>query len=181
MSQLFVTGPAEIYVGAGGSGLEFLGYTDEGVRIQLQGAFEDVFADLGGRRVPIDSLFMGEQAVMTCNLIRFNELVYKHCAKRIPSQSARGTYLSNKVGTLMIQEAEAYRVLIDAPYRSKTAFLTMEAYNFPTAWLDAGTDIGTGTKAKTINCIFRALPAYSLANTNFPLYNNSVTGKPSVD
>ena len=76
LARINVPGPCQIFPGVGASdSLVFLGYSENGVRIRLDGAFDDVYTDFGGPRKPVDSQFMGEDAMISMSLNFFNGIL----------------------------------------------------------------------------------------------------------
>lgn len=182
MAQVFVAGPAEIHCGvASGGGLAFLGWSESGVRISENPEWDDVPADLSGSRVPFDVQDMSSQAYISCDLKVWNMAVYNQIAARFRPQDQNdpGFIPFGAVGSLMLAEGSAYRLLIYPPYIAKPAMATLRPYNFYAGWLAGPDDINPfGTKAMKVRTIFRSIPVYNPQNGNFGLYNADASGKP---
>lgn len=172
-SKIYVNGPANLYTGtAAGPALEFLGFTEGDTRLSFDAAFEEVFTDQGGPRVPSDMLYLSEQAFISLTLVQYVEAVYAKVAARI-NGGTRGAIAANSIGTLMLQEGKTYQFVIDAPYQAKAAFSDMPAcYNFLNAYLAQTTDLEVSTKVKKVRCLFHCLskPGTDGSGT---LYNNT--------
>jgi len=204
MSQAYVNGPAEIYVGQGSStGMNalFLGWGEDGVRITLNSAWENVVSDVSGTGIPFDVQYMAEEAFIHTVLTVWNESVYEIAAGRVDgnvfgagasltcgtlmgaqSCTIGGSPTAPIVGTQGSRSGGASRLCIKAPYQSMSAFASMPAaYNFPVAWLDTATDLELATRYKKIRCVWRAIPQWNQANYGWVLYNASVTGLPGTN
>lgn len=172
-SQLFTPGPQFIFTGTGSAGAyEFLGYTESEVMLSLSGAYEDVFADYGGPRVPVDAQYMNEQASVSMTLLRYDEAVYNHCAARIVGGTA-GTAGTNSIGSLMGAQSLAYKLFVYAPYSTETFFSTMnKGYVFGFAWLTDNIDIPLGVRVKRPRLTFRCLPNWTVSTLSSVTYSN---------
>jgi hypothetical protein len=109
-----VAGPVLIRTGTGASAaLEDLGYTIEGVEIQEQPKYLDVYGDQNGGSsgIPIDVQYMGEMHVLRFDLSKWDDAVMAKIAVRLRGGTAGeiGT-----VGTLWGAASKTYRVLLTA-------------------------------------------------------------------
>lgn len=184
MAQIYVAGPAEIHVSPGGpnSTLEFLGWSESGVNINIRGEWDDVPADIAGTRMPADVQFMGEQAFVTLDLKVWNNSTYAKIASRYNPTNTRGIIAPGGIGKLMVAEGAAYRLLVYSPYAAtKPSMASFNSFNFFRAWL-AGPDSFNpyGTKAAKIRTIFRAICYYDCNSGQWRLYNGDYSGKPSA-
>ena len=187
MSQVYVSGPTEVHVGVGAAGaLQFFGWSENGVRINFDGGFEDVMSDVSGTRVPFDCQAMAMQAFITADMNVYNEGIYRQMANRVGlAASGEGAFPAGDVGYLMRTEAQAgasgmFALLVYSPYSTKGVFSTMDAcYNFPTAYLADSAEMELSSKAKHIRCIFRAIPGWSTTTYAGTLFNHSAAGKPA--
>jgi hypothetical protein len=188
MSQLYVPGPAQIFVGTGASGAYvFLGFSESDVRISLSAEFEDVNADYGGR-VAVDSQYMGEQAFASFDIIRYSEAVYNALAARTasagsitagmaPGSIAAGSVTGAGIGTLMLAEGAAVPICIKSPYVVKSAFSGMNAgYTFGAAWLDGSVDHSLSARVKKPRMSMRCLPIWNVTAGTAILYTNTIPG-----
>jgi len=115
-----------------------LGYSQDGVQLQLIAAFEDIISDFGGPAVPVDSQFMGEQGYVSMTLNKYDESVLQKCAgRRLGASVVPGAIEANGIGSLMIAEAYAYRLLLMFPYSTKSfqSGNMVPCYLFGAAWL----------------------------------------------
>ena len=111
-AQFHVNGLASIYVcpdiATSGSWL-LLGYSVDGVTINMNYETEDVYTDKWGSKIPEDVLNLGQWAEVKCNLIKYDNAVLEQIQTRL--NDALGTYgelpnLNNSaiaIGTLMGQ------------------------------------------------------------------------------
>lgn len=178
-----MNGPAELYVGTGSGGaLEFLGWSEAGMRFNFDAEFEDVMSDISGTRIPFDVQFMGIQAFMSGDLTVYNEPIFNKLLVRVPGGSV-GTIGAGHIGHLLNLEGGGVRTLINAPYAAKAAFTaTMQkAWNFPRAHLISPTEIDVGTRVKKIRFIFRAIPTWNQLTGEATLYDDSIVGKPGTN
>lgn len=184
MSTFFVNGPCAVQVGTGASfALEHLGFTKGGVRVSLDGKFEDVHSDYSGPMLPADEQFFGEEAYIRLELNRYNEAIYVKLAARL-NGATEGTPGANSIGTLLQAESKHIgRCLLLSPYQAKTAYTTMPAgYNFLRVYAHAAIDLDPlGTKVKEVTIILRAMPIWDLATYTYTLYNHTITGAAAID
>lgn len=178
-TQLYTPGPTYLQLGTGAAGaLEHLGWSERGVRITLDGAFEDVMTDVSGTRIPFDVLAMAEQAFITVDLNLYDEAILnKALGARTGNAALPGTMGPTTVGSLIRLEAFMYRILVYNPYETKAAMAAMnDAYNFPTGYLDAAVEIELSSRVKVQRCIFRAIPGWNQVSGGGVLYNFSKIG-----
>lgn len=198
MSQIYNTGPVELYTGTGSaSALEFLGYSENGMQIEIRETFEDVHSDLLGPRIPTDVQHFQADALITGDLVRWNESVLEKCEDR-SLNGAGGTGASFgivsklEVGALMLAYGKTYRLLCDAPSLdlggagSGAIMPGLIPLNFPYAYLHDTMTRKRGARAERVHIIFRGLAnttnigaTAALPNT-FTLYNNVRTGRPGT-
>jgi len=177
MSQFWVAGPAYIFTGTGSnSALEFLGFTEEGLRVVVNGLFEDVRADYAGN-MPADVSMLGQEARISGVLVRYNEDILDKIISFI-SGATPGEGATNSVGTLLMTEGGAYPLAINSPYQSKTVYAALPAwYVFPFSYLVDNVEFNLSTRRKALNVTWRAIPDF--ANTapypygQYALYNNT--------
>jgi hypothetical protein len=182
MSQLYVPGPAQLFVGTGNSqALVFLGYTQEGVDINLRGNWLPVISDVAGPTTPIDRQFFPESADFTFRLTEYNEQVLQAYACRTFGGIA-GALQANQAGSLLVQENLGFPFAIRCPYAVKTAFSAtmVSGYYFPvTAVDDDIVPISTRTKLPQLTVF--AQWSISQVNLNGSLYSNTLPTLPSVN
>lgn len=185
MSQILVTGPCEIFVALGpNNGLEFLGWSEDEVRVSLRGPQEPVYADFGGPAVAVDSQFMGEDATWGVTLIRYNEAVLNRVtARRRNGVIGFGEFGS--IGSLMLAEGFAWQTVLFSPYVQKPIFAnTMNpGYNFPASFSLDVIEVPITTRAKRPRVLFQALPFFEVVNNAlvYTLYNTTIPALPSIN
>lgn len=195
-AQLWVNGPAAVQVGTGSAGaLQHLGFTENGVRISFDAKFEDIHTDISGPMIPHDVQMMGEQAYITLDMNKFDEVVLEHLMVRMATATYIAAYSSlpgrpgsKAIGTLMQTESAVVRLLINAPYASKAVFFNSStgdemplAYNFPTCYPMDAIDLDpVGLRVKKVRIIMRAVPAWDPPNYAYTLYNGTATGQATV-
>jgi hypothetical protein len=160
-AQTYVPGPAEIYI-HDGSSWGFLGYSESGARIQWIRHFEDVMNDKSGPRMPADKQYMGEEALISADLKLFDHLVWNVARRNIRGR-AFGAGANGDLGSLMIQQNNAYRLNIRQPYANAAVwggtnkFPNMpENYHFWFAFLIDESE-PVSTKAKTVPAVWQAM------------------------
>lgn len=183
-AQIYVAGPCEIHVGVGAAGaLVFLGWSESGVRVSIQPAWDDVPSDVAGSRLPHDVQYQGEQAFISYDLKVWSESVYAQLAARFnPFTGTRGTDPVGARGGLMVQEGAAHRLLVYSPYAAlKASQATQKSYNFFASWLAGPDDLEPlGTRGKKIRVVHRAIGYYDPATGGWPLYDHNTAGKPAA-
>lgn len=174
MAQPYVTGPASIWVAPGLSAPLFLGHAERSPSIQVRPSHSPIFSDLSGQRVPLDYIYDGEEALISMDLTRFNEAVYRLIANRgTPGLGTRGLDIPGDIGTLLGTEGRAYPLWIRFPYSAKTAFSNATngampgGYRFPLAFLEGpdGLD-GLGTTNRRLRLNFHAIRYLDVSVTN---------------
>ena len=186
MSIIHVAGPTEIHV-ANNSGnyLQFLGWSEGGVRVSNRPFYEDVKSDLQGPMATTDVQMMGAECWISLDLKIWNEDVWQTVASRAFAGSgsavAEGYYPSGSIGALVELEGLTYRLLVYMPYGSKTAFLMAGqriCYNFQNAYLAGPDDVDPlATRAEKIRVVFRALLSRDPVSGDNLLYNQDYSGK----
>lgn len=183
MSRIYVTGPADISVGTGTDGaLEHLGWSTRGFPIQLRPYFEDIQTDLTGPSVPGDVMYAGMDAIIRIELARFNWGVLEKLQGFLRGATS-GEIATATIGTLLRCEGAAVRLLIRAPFASKTdCFPDMPpAWNFLVAYLAEPIEIPVGTRASTPSIAFRAIPDVQSTTSGGVLFDEDVTGAPALN
>lgn len=187
MPSILVAGPTEIHFGIGGglqAPLQFVGWSETGVRVSIRPRFEDVRCDLSGQQVPLDLQYDGQDAICSCDLKLVNASVVALMMNRsAPALQPRGIDVAGSYGGLMFQEGAGIRLLIYGPYNvtKPTQLGQVPPFNFPAAVLLGPDDWAEyGTKAMRIRAVWRAIPAFNPLDGSWILYNNDTTGKPTV-
>lgn len=178
MSQGYVPGPVQVFVGTGTSAAwEFLGYSQDGVNLQLVGATEDVMCDVSGPLLPIDVQQMGEQAFISLTLNKYNEPVMQKMARRrFGAGVVPGAIEANGLGSLMIAESYAVPILLLFPYRSKTfqSGTIVPCYNFSAGWLNDDFTVPVSVRLKALRVNFRAIMVWNSVALTSVLYTNTL-------
>ena len=181
-----VAGPVQWHVGVGAAGaLSFLGWAEGDTRISLAAAEDEIRTDLGGPAIPSDVQFMGEQAFISCDLSRWDKAVLKKLKSRLPSANnsnvSGGTYSVGQMGALMIAEGYAVRLLLKGGYSAKNLNSgDLPIWNFLAAWPTSNLDVGISTRASRFRLTMRAIPVIDWGTGSSTLYNQDVTGIPSI-
>jgi hypothetical protein len=165
LAQVYTTGAVPIWCGVGGpSALPLLlGWAEKFPRIQIRPAFSPVFCDLGGQRVPLDYMFEGEEAIITADVIRFNEGTYRIIADRAATGlggnlGARGYSDPGEIGTLMVQEKIAYPLWLPFLYAAKALMPGMPSgYHFFRCFLEGPDELEQGTVPRKLRMLWHAV------------------------
>lgn len=198
MAQLWTTGPAHCFVGpynCGPGAANYLGTADDPPEIDVRPYEEEVFADQGGDKVAFDSSDQGQDALISYNFVRFNQLTMQAITS-LPNASsaiagaptsARGTYLPGDMGTLAMTEGQAITVFVLFPYAAKPFFgggtTMVPGYRFPVCKLVMEKYTKLGPKATRIPMAWHArrlfdptAGANSYGVGTFTLFDYNVTG-----
>ncbi len=187
MAQWYSNGAAAIFCAVSTSGYAFLGHTEDGVDWEEQPIFEDVKNDLmgGASGAPIDVQYLGETAILSGVLTRYNEPVLALVqARTFRGVAPRGSNAFGAIGAFMALENHGFSVVVTAPYFTKTQ---MRNGGLPPCYrllacYSAGESVKLGTKAKRVSFQFRAFPLFSPVNGgSSPLYDNVLPSLPSID
>ena len=197
MAKLYTTGPAHLFVGPtiyslGQLGLtaslQYLGTAEYAPNIQIRSGWEPVHNDIGGKIIPFDQSYQGEEGFTFVDLNRYNEIVLARIQARPRPhfgnpQPPRGHTYPGDIGSLMIQEAMAYSVVVYFPYAAKPAMAGMPpAYRFPFSWLLGPDDLKEmGTKPRKIGLVFYHGRGFNPQNGEFLLYDNTLPQLPPSD
>lgn len=179
-SQLYVSGPVQISVGTGASfAYEFLGWTEGDLVVSLGSDWEDVIADYGGPRLPVDVQYFGEQAFIPFTLVRFQFLVLNKLTARLADATAGGTpgtMATGELGSLMLAEGHAVPLLLYSPYVLKSAFsATMPGgYLFGAAWLVDNFDHPMSSRVTRPRCVMRAIEVWNPVANTAVLYSRTL-------
>ncbi len=182
MSQLYVPGPAQLFAGTGAmQALQFLGYTQEGVNINLRGNWLPVITDILGPTTPTDRQFFGCGADFTFRMTRYNEQVLQEMSSGIFGGTA-GVINANQSGSLLVTESLGFPFAIKCPYAVKSAFSAtmVSGYYFPVVAIDDEMiPISTRTKIPEVT-VFAQWVADAVALTA-QLFSNTLPSLPSVN
>jgi hypothetical protein len=198
VGQLYVTGPANFFVGvinaSPGSAL-YLGTAEIEPSIEIRPFEEEVFNDLGGNRVAFDTSDQGQDAFIVYELSRWVEPVVQAVVTLPAPGSAvsgsptnqRGTYPPGGMGTLAMTEGQAITLFIQFPYVAKLAYTLMNpGYRFPVCKLMTEDYSRLGTRARRITLGWHARRTFDTTVSNaygtgqMVLYDFNVAGLPAI-
>src|ERR1700677_759250 len=111
MSQLYCTGPVNVFVGGGPLGnITFLGWCEHAPNVQVRPSYDAVYVDLGGQKIPFDMVYNGSDGLVTGDMTKINWPVLDAIrAFPNPAPAATpGVDMSGAIGTLMITEGATY-------------------------------------------------------------------------
>jgi hypothetical protein len=171
MAQLYCTGPVDLWIGFNFESPDFLGHSERGPSFQVRPQYSPVFVDLGGQNVPFDTVYDGEDAMVTVDLTRWNngllEIIQDKAGLTGPGSDAPGN-----IGTLMVTEGSAYQLYLHFPYAAKAAFSNQTngalpaGYRFRAAFLETDDSPDLGTKAKKQHLVFHCLRTFDPSVVN---------------
>ena len=167
-----MTGPVAVFCGVGGNFAPlFLGHGEQAPEISIRETFKPIKCDLTGETHSLDDLYDGEEATVSCSLVRYNEVVLTAIQTYASTlYGPRGIDLPGAQGALMLQEGIAYQLWLVFPYAAKAAFNNgisgpmPPGYHFYAAHLEGPDGIqGGSASAKKIRltwkCIRTVVPA----------------------
>jgi len=131
-----VSGATLIYVDTGSANaLEGLGYSVNGVEVELRGYFGDVPGDEhgGDQGPPIDVQYFGEIAIVRFEMSKYDSAIAAKCEPRLLGGTAGQPGAS---GTLMFGDEKVYRLLL---------YNTGGPLNFPRAFPRGSIEVNKGT------------------------------------
>ena len=185
MSQGYVPGPAQVFVGVGAAdALVFLGYSENGVEVNSDAAFRPVYSDFGGPDKPVDSQYMGEDATITMTLNKYNEAILKTCMQRaVASGNVAGSIGANQLGSLMVAQSYSFQLVVYSPYSglSYQSATIRPCYDFGAAWLTGNVVDPISTLLKAPRIVFYAIPVWNSTALTAVLYSNTTPSLPSVN
>lgn len=196
MAQQFVTGPCDIFVNYGSLGGVvtpplFLGHSERGPRMQVRPQYSSSYVDIGGQKIPFDSVYDGQDAIVSADLSRWDETVYAAISIKSgasANNAPAGTDDPGDIGTLMIHEGAAIQVWLRFPHAAKLAYSTMPAgYRFPVCMLQNDDHNELGTKPRKISLVFHCLREFDVSVTNafgagrFVLFDHDMSGLPPIN
>jgi hypothetical protein len=152
-----------MYVGlASDEGLLFLGYSEDGMRIAVRENFLDYHTDTLGPKIPFDVQRFQADALITGDLVRWNESVLQLMEDRSKGVNGlvRGVQSLAEVGAWILAQDKTYRFLCDAPNVVSPAaaiWPNMIPYNFLAAYLHETMERRRGSKVERVHIVMRAL------------------------
>lgn len=188
-AQLWTTGPAHLYIGPTDpntpltSAAYYLGTCEYAPHIEILAEYTPVFNDLGGSKIPFDTLYEGEMAHTFAEVNRFSETTLAFAQNRPNhfTSGVRGTNVGGDVGSLILTEKKNISVYVVFPYASKAAYAGSPAgYRFPFSVLRSPDKMfPLGTKPRKVAMIFEHLRGFYPATGVFGLYDHVVAGLPT--
>lgn len=197
-TQLFCTGPAHIFVGAGSSNsAQYFGTTETTPNVSVEPRFREVTNDIGGE-VEVDDCYQGKRGLVRGDFTRWDQGVLDRLRQLDPTDATAtdGLDVSGDIGSLMVTEKKAYPIWILFPYQSKPAFSTMrKGYRFAAAYLTQDSLPQLGTKPHKISLVWKCLRVYkspqnadsdignpgNIPGGAFLLYDEDMNGLPAVE
>jgi hypothetical protein len=182
MIGLWSTGPAMLYCGVGPGGTPlFVGTCEGRPNIQVRPEFVPHKNSVAGT-LSNDQCFQGEEAWVTADVNRGNELAFVVLQSRACPGAARGTYPAGTLGRMMLLEGAAYRLWVQHPFSVKPSMAGRPAgYRFLAAYLAGPEDITAGTGAGKIRLVWHALMVRWAGANNAPqgkLFDHDMSGLP---
>ena len=172
-SQLYVPGPVQIFTGTGGAGAyQFLGWSEQETGTRFASRWEDVHSDVSGPMVPHDVQYMGEEAYVSVTLTRYVESVLTTMSARLPGLTP-GAMASGQLGSLMLGENFAVKLLLFCPYSAKTVFSTtmVPGYVFSAGWLMDDFEVPLSVRVKKPRLVFRCVPVINVVTGTSQLFS----------
>jgi len=166
-----VSGLATIRVGQEGctdQNLSTLGYTVNGVRIRTESYFDEVHGDEygGDAGPPIELVYLGERAVVTCELSKWDATVADSIAARLHGKTPGRTKEEAGVswpGTPVFASTKAYRLVISVGGQNQKGF------DFARAVPREPIEINKGTRHSVLMIVFDCYPnAYGVVFSPYP-------------
>src|SRR5919109_3483130 len=114
MAQPWCTGPAHVFLGIGtGNSLLYLGTAENTPTCEIRHAYEPIYNDIGGIKIPIDVSDQGEEAFVGLTMTRWNIPVYNRLAATPrPVSGTPGVYAGGDLGSQLITEGLAYPLVV---------------------------------------------------------------------
>lgn len=155
-----------------------------------------VHNDFAGGMVELDSMYMGQDAIVHGSFSRYNHATYFEMAKyaqtvpTLPETGILGTDSAGERGTLMVQENAGYPLWVKFPYAFKPSMNPggstgniPAGYKFIRAWLIAPDDLDPGVAPLVLDLTWHALGQFipSSQGGKFVVWNNDMSGLPNPD
>lgn len=201
MAQIYVPGPALIYVGVANSqGVtpEFFGTGETAPDVDVNGSLIPVMNDLGGTTLPFDRIWDGEEAMISVVINRFNwatmrKLLARPNFRRVAPTP--GTSISGDIGTLIGGEGMTYNLWLQWTYATKASMSggapegpMPGGFRFFSAFMSYPTKMPGGTKDQKNSCIFQCQRGFGIPGGagngipvgNFGLYDWDMSALPAT-
>lgn len=175
MAQIWVTGPAALYVTTPDSPdtFQFLGHGEDPPTITEERYWDEVRCDLAGASAPFDKIYQGKSVRISVNVIRYNLDVFEKLRSYPNTINNPGVDQWGIRGTLMVQELTALKLAVAFPYSAKATMLGLpRGLLFPNVILEGPDEYEIGTRARKIRSRFQCFPRYNPADGSFTIYTN---------
>jgi hypothetical protein len=182
--EFHVNGTASIWASIGsGNSANLVGYSQDGVTIELHYETEDIMTDKWGSKIPEDVMNLGQWATVKCNLIKYDTLMVEYLNSRLAETGVVGDMPNNitgstdcaapnAIGRLMGQCGSFTKLWVQ---RCNPACETVVegGWKFDTAYLADIDSFKVGTRVTIHDLTFRCLPnasgvLYTLIGTATP-------------
>jgi len=170
--DLHVNGPAliELNLSAGSGDWVKLGYSEDGVRCELQAYHEDIYADFYGPNVPADVAFMGQTAMIMANLISWDDTILKQIEARLHLNGQSGFTVPEvgqvraaDIGTLIFSAGLGFQIRYTSSTRTG---LAAEPYRqFVAGYLADSLPFSVGTRVTRVPISVRCIPRNNVLYT----------------
>jgi len=179
MSLIFhVNGEASIMSGSGaGNALEEAGVSVDGVEVEINTKYREVFVDTNGPLIPGDVQYFIQDAIIQADLIWFDWVVLNKWLIGAPGLNVPlGTQAA--AGSLLVQQGLTKRLVVRATPQglAGTAGLTGQesCWNFLNCYLLEPAAIKVGTVCNPLRLRWRAIPGFQPSSTfGLQLWNQS--------
>lgn len=164
-TDLHVNGPALVQISNDGSTWVNLGYTEDGVDVELMEHNEDIFTDYSGPQTPHDVAYLGETADIRCSFVSWDESTMMTVESRFRSSASKtvGSITESCIGTLYFAGSK----YIGVRYLSSARCgLTTEKYRqFLYATVRGAIGLRAGTRITRMQVSFHAIPRSNVLYT----------------
>lgn len=148
------SGPARVDITTASGGTEQLGYSENGVTINLEVATEDVFTDQFGQGVPTDVLFLGVQGTVDIELISWDWNVLNKALSYVDKATLNtaGQFGTGDLGCFYANDDLYFGLKINATKSGERSF------TFGAAWITESHSLTIGTRESRWSLTFRIVP-----------------------
>jgi hypothetical protein len=194
VAQFYSTGHISIFCGVGAGGAPvFLGHGRRAPRQRIRRAYGKAFCDLGGVQTECDRILDGEIAQVMITLSRWKESVLRvlqsvGSAGPAAARGVRGVMAPAEMGTLMVLEAQAYPLWLAYANSARPAYNNAAngampaGRHFFAAHLGDVDEIEGGLGViEEVTLTFECMRVFQASDTSWGLYDENMTGLPSID
>ena len=155
VSDLHVNGPAKVQANFGSAWVD-LGYTEEGVDVELEEHHEDIHSDEFGPATPVDIAYLGETADLRFSFISWDRTNMDTVESRFRSGKTVGAVDADCTGTLYFAGSKYIGIQYLAAQRCG---LVLERYRrFPYAIVSGMISTKVGTRVSRMSVTLHAIP-----------------------